>query len=366
MRNEIFQERLSHLQNRLSNWQVEAVFITSPSNRAWISGFTGSNGQLLISQHHALLATDSRYWEQAQQQAPSFTLFKHKRSPESTADLFNALSAPKIAIEANHLTLQAAADLRHNEGLSAVVWVEVTQTVEDLRAIKCPEEISAMSAAAALTDATMAMVPKLARPGISERALAWELEKQMRDAGAEATAFPIIVASGPNSALPHHSPGDRLLEAGDVLVIDMGAQLNGYKSDLTRSFYLGDNPPEAFWRVFNGVLGGQTAVFQHARPSMTAAEVDSLAREFISASGYGEAFGHGLGHGVGLDIHEEPFLSSRGAEVILHPGMVVTIEPGIYLPGWGGIRLEDLAIFTAEGLRLLSHCPKDPIIPLPT
>ncbi len=187
----------------------------------------------------------------------------------------------------------------------------------------------------------------------------------MRNTGAEAMAFSIIVASGPNSALPHHHPGDRKLQAGDALIVDMGAQLNGYKSDLTRSFFLGAQPSEQFWRVYNLVLGAETAVLQQARPGMTAADIDALARDPITAAGHGDDFGHGLGHGVGLDIHEAPFLSSRGQETVIAPGMTATVEPGIYLPGWGGIRIEDLAVFTADRLTPLSHCPKDPVIPLP-
>ncbi len=365
MRNDFHQERLNAVRSQLAVWDVDAVYISSATNCAWLSGFTGSNGQLLISSKYALLSTDFRYWIQAAQQAPAYTLFKSKRTPENTAELFTSIKAQKVGIEAKHLTVEAANELRSNEALSEITWVELSQTVEQLRAVKNDEEIKAIQAAAAITDYTMAQVPKLARPGITEKELAWELEKVMRGAGAESTAFPIIVAAGPNSALPHHHPGDRILTAGDVLVVDMGAQLNGYKSDLTRSFYLGQEPPEQFWHVYNAVQGGQTAVFQNARTGMNAAEVDALAREFIASAGYGEAFGHGLGHGVGLDIHEEPFLSSKGHDSILLPFMTTTVEPGIYLPGWGGIRIEDLAVFTEEGLAPISHCPKEPLIPLP-
>lgn len=366
MRNSVYQKRLYTVRQQLSAWQVDAVYITSETNRAWLSGFTGSNGQLLISQQQALLATDFRYWEQARQQAPDYTLFKHDRTAGKTGELFRHVSARNIGIEARHLTVQAAEELRNHENLADVTWIKLAQTVENLRASKQPWEIEAMQAAAVLTDYTMAQVRNLVHAGMREKELAWALEMVMRNAGADATAFPIIVASGPNSALPHHQPGDRPLQAGDVLIVDMGAQLNGYKSDLTRSFFLGDEPPTQFWQVYETVLGAQTAVFQQAHPNMNAAQVDALAREPIAAAGYEEAFGHGLGHGVGLDIHEEPFLSPRGQETVLQPHMTITIEPGIYLSGWGGVRIEDLAVFTEKGLQSLSQSPKEPVIPLPT
>ncbi|MCA9935183.1 MAG: aminopeptidase P family protein, partial [Anaerolineales bacterium] len=278
MRDNITTQRISAVRNLLNEWRVEAVYITSETNRRWLSGFTGSNGQLLITKEHALLATDFRYWEQAQQQAPAYTLFKHQRTTEDTVQFFTETGATRIGIEANHLTLQAATDLKNNNALSHLTWVPLPQTVESLRAVKNSDEIAAIQAAAAITDHTMSQVNLLARPGISEKELAWELEKVMRDAGAEATAFTLIVASGPNSALPHHRPGKRLLQAGDTIVVDMGAQLDGYKSDLTRSFYLGSEPNEQFWAVYNKVLEAQTAVIQQTRPGMTCKEIDGIAR----------------------------------------------------------------------------------------
>jgi Xaa-Pro aminopeptidase len=358
----IFEERLNAVRQKLDEWEVEGVLIGSDSNRRWLSGFTGSGGQLLITADSALIATDSRYFEQAQKEAPAFTLFKHRRTKEDNEKLFETANASKIGVEAQHTTLAAMSKLRQIEG---VEWKPLPNTVEPMRQIKIETELRQIRAAAELTDYTMSQVNQLARPGQTERELAWELEKTMRQAGAEATAFTIIVASGPNSALPHHRPGDRVLTLGDSIVIDMGAQLDGYNSDLTRTFYLGDEPSAEFWQVYNLVLGAQTAVFFHLRPEANCKAVDKVARDIIHNAGHEEHFGHGLGHGLGLEVHEEPRLSPLADEDdTLAAGMVTTIEPGVYIPGWGGVRIEDLVTITATGFRRLSLCPKLPIIPI--
>jgi len=258
------------------------------------------------------------------------------------------------------------ATMKELERAGDAAWVPLDHTVELMRSAKVEPEITSIKEAAAITDRAMTMVNELASTGISERALAWELEKQMRESGADAVAFPIIVASGPNSALPHHHPGDRELEHGDAIVIDMGAEVNGYKSDLTRSFYLGDRTDDRFQRIYSLVLKAHDAAIAVARPGMSSRQLDAAARELIDQAGHGADFGHGLGHGVGLEIHEAPSLSSRvsAESEILLEGMTVTIEPGIYLPGWGGIRIEDLILLTGDGCQLLSGCPYNPHIPI--
>ncbi|HZD10983.1 MAG TPA: M24 family metallopeptidase, partial [Candidatus Binatia bacterium] len=168
----------------------------------------------------------------------------------------------------------------------------------------------------------------------------------------------------PNAALPHHHPGERTLQKGDTLIVDMGASLDGYNSDLTRSFYLGDEPEERFQQVYENVLQAQLSALNGIRPQMTGRAVDALARDVINAAGHEEHFGHGLGHGLGMEVHEAPRLSSRGIEDLLEPGMVVTVEPGIYITGWGGVRIEDLILVGEKGAILLSHCPKTPLIPV--
>ena len=357
--NAIYQERIDAIRQQFDEWEVEGVLIDSEANRRWLSGFTGSAGQLLITANSAWLATDFRYWEQAVAQAPDFTLFKHKRTNEDNAAFFATAGVARIGVEARHMTLAERAKLSKIEG---VTWTPLKQTAESLRQIKSQAEIDVIQAAAAITDEVMGQVNTLARPGLSERALAWELEKMMREAGAEGMAFDVIVASGPNTALPHHSPGDRRLQAGDPIILDMGARIAGYHSDLTRSFYLGKAPDERYETVYGLVLAAQTAVLDQIKPGLTSKEADALARDLIAAAEQADYFGHGLGHAVGLAIHEEPFLSPRADEAPIAAGMVLTVEPGIYIPGWGGVRIEDLIVVTADGCQCLSHCPKTPMI----
>ena len=365
MKDNMIQNRLTAIRKKFDKWEVDGLLISSAMNRRWLSGFTGSAGQLLITRDQALLATDFRYWEQAIAQAPAFTLFKHQRTEKDTADFLAAATATaagvsKIGLEAQHMTLDEAAKLKKVAG---VAWTPLADTAESLRQIKSQAEIETIRAAAAITDQAMARFNEMARPGLSEKALAWELEKMMRELGADGMAFDVIVASGPNAALPHHRPGARKLQAGDAIIVDMGAKIDGYHSDMTRSFFLGSEPDAQYWAIYNLTLEAFTAVLDNIKPGMNGKEVDALARDVIAAAGHGDHFGHGLGHGVGLFIHEAPHLSTRAEKETIQAGMVVTVEPGIYIPGWGGVRIEDLILITETGFEYLSHCPKIPVIP---
>lgn len=357
----VYHQRLALLRAQFPAWGIDAILIGSPQNRRWLSGFTGSAAQLIITADRALLATDSRYWEQAAHEAPAFQLWQlgHDREGDFEAAVA-ASGATRIGVESQHMTLAAFARLRRMTGVD---WVECQETVEPMRAIKSEAEIDLIAQAAAITDAAMNQMQTLARAGITEKELAWLLERTMREAGADGMAFTVIVASGPNAALPHHHPGDRRLQAGDAIVVDMGAMLDGYHSDLTRTFFLGAEPDDAFWEVYNLVLAAQEAALDGLRAGITGKEADALARDVITAAGHSEHFGHGLGHGVGLEIHEEPRLSVLREQEKLASGMVVTVEPGVYIPGWGGVRIEDLALVTENGIHLLSHAAKNPIIP---
>ncbi|MCO5183362.1 MAG: aminopeptidase P family protein [Anaerolineae bacterium] len=356
----ITQQRIDYIRTQLETWQVDALLLGNPTNRRWVSGFTGSFGWILISAEAAILGTDFRYWEQALREAPNFTLFRWQRSQgEATwRDFLAGVSV--VGIEAQHVTLAEFAALRQIEGKT---WIELDKTVETAREVKSAEEIAQIQAAAAITDLAMAEVPRLARPGITEKQLAWKLEKIMRQNGADSLAFETIVASGPNGARPHHRPTDRELQIGDNITIDMGAKRDGYYSDMTRSFFLGDEPDAHFWDVYNLVLEAQQNALTNMRADMKGNEVDALARDIIEAAGFADEFGHGLGHGVGLEIHEWPRLGKTETNT-LPVNAIVTVEPGIYLPGWGGVRIEDLVVVTESGVDYLSRCPKEPIIPI--
>lgn len=356
-------KRLTAVRQQLAHWHVDALLLSSPANRRWLSGFTGSNGMLLISAEQALLATDSRYYEQAQAEAPAFQLFKHERTNADNLAFFQVVQGQRLGIEAVHTSVQQA--FQFDALPLSITWMPLAQTVEPLRAIKSAAEQQLMQRAAAITDRAMALVPQLARPGMSEKALAWELEKRMREWGADELAFATIVASGPNAASPHHAPGERPLQIGDSLIIDMGAKLAGYHSDMTRTFHVGHTPSEQFWQVYNLVFAAHQAALSQIRPGMRVSQADALARDVIAAAGYGAYFGHGLGHGVGLEIHEQPFLSARAPEnETLAQNMNITIEPGIYLPGWGGVRIEDFAHLGENGAERISLAPYEPIIPV--
>lgn len=357
----IYQQRLAQVRAAFDKWEVDGLMIDDGVNRRWLSGFTGSAGQLVITREQAILATDSRYWVQAVTQSPDFDLFKVYRRQADFIKLLEQTAVSRIGFDSSQVTVAAAADLNQVEGIN---WVEIKSPIAPFRAIKTAAELDTIRAAAAITDKAMAKVNEWARPGMSEKQLAWMLEKEMRESGADGMAFDIIVAAGKNSARPHHHPSDYLMQAGDALTVDMGAMLDGYHSDMTRSFFLGAEPTAKFWEVYNLVLAAQTAVLQQAQVGMTSHAIDALARDIIVAGGHGDDFGHGLGHGVGLEIHEAPGLGSgeRAKEETAVVGMTVTAEPGIYLPDWGGIRIEDLGVLTENGIELISHCPKTPII----
>lgn len=361
MSTSLFHNRLSAVRAKFDEWKVDGVLIASPSNRRWLSGFTGSNAYLLVTRDNAWLATDFRYWGQAAEQAPAFEVYQLKgKMSEALPTFIKAAGVPTLGLEAGHTSVSQFEDsLQKVEG---VTWVKLAQTVEKMRDVKSAEEVAQIRAAAAITDQVMAQVNDLARPGMTEKQLAWELEKRMRELGADGMSFAVTVAAGPNGAMAHHKPDGRTLQAGDSIIIDMGAELNGYKSDLTRTFHLGAEPSEKFWQVYNLVHAAQKAALAQMKAGVNGKAIDAIARDLITAAGHGEEFGHSLGHGVGLDIHEGPRLSYLVDEEIIPAGAVITVEPGVYLPGWGGVRIEDLVLFTDEGVEFLSACPKQPII----
>lgn len=353
-------DRLHGIRNRLGQWEADAILVGSPVNRRWLSGFTGSFGWVLISAESARLGTDFRYLEQAAEQAPDFTIVRWQRDKltETWTEFLSGVT--RVLIEAEQITLAEYAEMSQIEG---VEWIKRVDAVKRLRSVKSAEEIAKIRAAAAITDHAMGQANRLLKPGKTEKQVAWELEKVMRERGADALAFETIVASGPNGARPHHRPTDRVLQPGDNITIDMGARLDGYHSDMTRAFYLGDEPDDQFNHVYNLVLDAQQHALATLKAGVIAKEVDAAARDTIAAAGHAEHFGHGLGHGVGLEIHELPSLS-RTKETVLPVGAVVTVEPGVYLPGWGGVRIEDLVMVTEEGYETLSHCPKMPTVAL--
>lgn len=358
------QERITAVREKLAAWEVDALYITNAVNRRWLSGFTGSAGSLLITADLAIIGTDFRYWEQAQQQTPDFELMRLGRgNPDlpTEKDLLLRLEDGVIGVEGDDMSINTFWQLGNQLEESNVQLKPLGNVISGMRDIKTAPEIEMIRQAAAITDWAMSQVNEMIQPGMLERDVAWELEKMMREKGADGVAFDIIVAGGPNAALAHHRPGERPLQEGDTIVIDMGAKLNGYHSDMTRSFHLGSNPSEKFWEIYNLVHKAQLNALENMKVGMSGQEIDALARDVIKEAGYGDLFGHSLGHGVGLEIHEGPRLSML-TKSLIPAGAVVSVEPGIYIPGWGGIRIEDLIVLTEEGPQFLSNCPKNPII----
>lgn len=346
----------------MAHLDVQAALITQPENRRYVSGFTGSACTLLVTQSKALLITDFRYFEQAAQQSPAFALVKQRKTvKDAFKQAVRLTGARRIVFESRDVSVGLLHDMQEALTLRKGVLAELTPAVdlvELLRLVKDAGEIGAIARAAQITDAALAEALAVWQPGMTEKRAAWEIERRMREMGAQDVAFDLIVASGPNAALPHHRPGERELRESEPIIIDIGAKVDGYCSDLTRTICLG-KPTARFLKIYAIVLEAQRAALSAVQAGAVDKDVDAVARDIITRAGYGRKFGHGLGHGVGLAIHEGPRLSPMAREPKpLQSGMIVTVEPGIYLPGWGGVRIEDLVEVTENGARILSAARK--------
>ena len=351
--------RLERLHRLLDEKDLEALLVSHPDNRRYLSGFTGSVGLLLVSQERALLITDFRYVEQAGEEAPDFEVVRLDRDfVELLPHLAEEVGARRIAFEGE--AVNVAQHRRWQEAVAEVELVPQMGLIEGLREVKDEAELRLIREAVSLTDRALAYLLEVIAPGMSEREVAWKLEAFIHTHGAEGLAFPSIVASGPNAAKPHATPSERPLGTSEPIVLDLGARVHGYCSDMTRTIVIGP-PDDKFREVHQAVLEAQLAALEALRPGMSGVEADRVAREALEASGYGDAFGHGLGHGVGLAVHEGPSASPRSQDV-LRPGMTLTVEPGVYLPGWGGVRVEDLVVIGEGGAEILTRSGKDPYL----
>jgi Xaa-Pro aminopeptidase len=347
---------------------VDGLLVTTLANVRWLSGFTGSAGLVLVTPDRAVLTTDGRYRTQAAEQlaaggvAGDVDLVIGGVSAQREALVDAATAVQRLGLEATDVTW--AAQRTWAGLLPGVELVPTEGTVEALRAVKDAGELDRMARAASIADAALAdVLPLLAAvagdgTALPEARFAAELDHAMRLRGAEEPAFETIVAAGENSAKPHHRPGARAIRTGDPVVVDFGATYEGYRSDMTRTFCVGGDPAGELARVFDVVARSQRTGVASVRPGVTAGSVDAACREVIADAGWAERFEHGTGHGVGLDIHEAPSVGA-GSAAILEPGTVVTVEPGVYLPGTGGVRIEDTLVVTAHGSRPLTQFPKE-------
>ncbi|MBX6341057.1 MAG: aminopeptidase P family protein [Thermomicrobiaceae bacterium] len=356
------QSRIATLRERLAASHLDAIVITHPSNRYYLTGYSEediapneSAGHLVVGLERAVLVVGALNAEAARQQAPGVEIFASREFARADAEIVQEMGARRVGFEDGAILYADYRTLSEALG-DGVELTPVGRLVDELRAVKTPEEIALLEEAIAITDRAFEEVAATIREGDTEREIALRLDEAMRRLGAEGPSFETIVAAGPNAAMPHHHPSDRAVRAGEPVVIDMGARYRGYCADLTRTVWVGE-PDETLRAIYPVVLRALDAVEERIRPGMTGKEVDAIAREVIAAAGYGEEFNHSLGHGVGVRVHEGPSLSPRSDEP-LRAGHVVTLEPGIYLPGKGGVRIEDVAIVEEHDVRIVTRAPK--------
>ena len=353
-------ETVTRLQAKLRERGLDAALIAAPEqlssvNARYLSGFSGSSCYLVIATSTQYLVTDFRYTEQAKKEAPDFEIVRHGNPyVQALRDLQESQGFTRIGFEADKIPVAMFREWQDH--MPAAEFEPLKGLVEELRILKTPEEIQAIRRAAEVADrALLSVIPGL--KGRRERDVALDLEMAMRREVADALAFSTIVVSGSRGSLPHGRPSEKVIEDGDLVTIDFGALVNGYHSDETVTVGIGQ-PSAELRSLFDIVSEAQQAGIQRVRPGVSSREIDEACRDFITKAGYGEQFGHGTGHGVGLQVHEAPFASSRGREWILEAGMTLTVEPGIYIPGIGGVRLEDTLVVTESGSERLTGFPK--------
>lgn len=356
-------ERINKLRHKFDDCGLDGMLIGHAPNRRYMSGFTGSAGWLLISKRQAVIAVDFRYVEQAKQQAGAYDcLFIKGDISEWLPSLVENAGINKLGVESDFLShsLHRTVCRSIQEKKPAIQVIPVQNLIESIRIYKDPSELECITRACQIVDEAVAYAYRHLRAGVSEKQFAWQLESFMRQNESEAMPFEIIVASGVNAALPHAQPTDKLIMEGEPVTIDMGARYKGYCSDVTRTFIIGKQDNE-FNKIYNIVLGAQIAGLMLIKPDMNASEADGLVRAMIDNAGYGEKFGHGLGHGIGIETHEMPRLGTRSNDK-LEKGMVFTVEPGIYLPGWGGVRIEDTVTIKDGKIESLTKSDKKALI----
>jgi len=336
--------------------EVDGILIFQPENRRWVSGFTGTSGVALIGrQGQPVFLTDFRYTQQASNQCQGFEIVKHGKdiAVDINAVATN-LGIKRLGFEKSFITVARHEKLA--QGLEGIELVGIDDTIVELRAVKDEEELKIMAEAVAISDKAFAHILDFIKPGLSERRVALELERYMQDLGATGPSFDTIVASGLRSAMPHGVASDKIIQENELVTMDYGCVYQGYCSDMTRTVVVGKADAKQK-EIYNIVLEAHLAAEAGIKAGITGKEADAMARDIIAAQGYGDNFGHGLGHGVGLAIHELP-RASRESDNVLQVNMVVTDEPGIYIPGWGGVRIEDMVVVKEDGCDVMPTAPK--------
>lgn len=338
---------------------VDAIFVSSPANMRSISGFTGE-GYIYVSQKTKLVVTDFRYMIAARAECPGWEVVD--MNGKYYEPLIKAIQEEDVSLlgyEFDHVTMDKfnqICNLYQESCTSQLEFQNIDDILREYRMVKTEEEIEFIRKAEAIGDEAFAKVLPMLQAGMTEKQVAALLEYQMKSLGADGLSFDTIAASGVHSAMPHAVPTDKKLEEGDFLTMDFGCKYKGYCSDMTRTVVIG-TASDKQKEIYQLVLNAQETVLKQVKPGMTGREVDAIARDMITEAGHGQDFGHGLGHSVGLEIHENPSFSRRDEHVI-QPGMVITVEPGVYIEGFGGVRIEDVVCITEDGCENLTHSPK--------
>lgn len=360
-------DRIAQLRKKLSALQIDTFLVLIEENRRYLSGYTGedtrfdeSAGALIITADELILTTDSRFELQAAKEAPLYDVVCYKKGlVKELPAILAQLKTKQLGIEGLRMSYNQYIKIGKEieEHHLSVKMVDTVHLVEDLRIIKDDDEINAIKKAIDVAECDFYEFLRQLKQGVKEIEVAWDLEKKMRSAGAQSLSFPVISAFGKNSALPHAIPGTRILNPSEPLLFDWGARLNGYCSDMTRTVTLG-KPDEQFKKIFTIVYDAQQKAIDAIRPGVSSKRIDDIARNHIAEKGFKDFFGHSLGHGVGLAVHEPPSISPLiEKDITLKENMVFTVEPGIYLPDWGGIRLENMVRVTQDGVEVLNHLP---------
>lgn len=358
----IFHKRIKRLRKLIQENEIDTLMITTNENRRYLSGFTGedsqfneSSGALFINEDKLVFATDSRFVLQAKNEASLFQTYCYKKGVSGElSEILKEFNTKKLGFESKRVSyFQYNTLCKHmKETGFQIDLIPIDDLLDTFRIIKDEDEIGIIKKALHLSEAVFTEIKEDITPGLTEIEISWELEKRIREKGGEALSFPSIIASGENGALPHAIPGERKTQINEGLLFDWGTILAGYCSDISRTVYLG-TPDDTFKKVFNTVREAQEKAIAAIQAGKKAKEIDEIARSHISKNGYGDYFGHGLGHGVGICVHEPPSLSPL-SDTTLSEGMVITVEPGIYLPGWGGVRLENMIVVRKDKAEVLN------------
>lgn len=354
--------KINRLREKLKAEKLDGILLLNDSNIRYMSDYSGSDAYVIITDHSSALITDSRYTEQAEEECKSFEIIRWGKPllglQETIQDICTKNGIKKMAFESQHITFEVYDKMV--KALPEVLLIPTSGLVEDLRSIKTEEEIQCIRKAAQFADDAFTEILKYIRPGVSEKDVERELQYLIKKQGADDIAFSSIVASGKRSSLPHAIPSDKKIANGDFVTLDFGAMYKGYRSDMTRTIIMGaaDDKQKEIYEIVKAAQATASKAIKAGTPCKVA---DAGARDYITNAGYGDYFGHGLGHGVGLDIHEEPYLS-HASEKVLEAGNIVTVEPGIYLPNWGGVRIEDTVVVCENGIEVLTRSSKELIV----